>query len=206
MQPPQSQPLRQPLTGDTLHPQKTPKRPKRSAVEEARIRAQREAETFANSRRDPTKRERELSLPLPLPQKCDEITQRAPPKRQRPDPEPNSSNEYAPRRVSPDDDGRDDSEAEKKERYKRRLDMNRESAAVSRVRRRAYVKELEERLAGVEAEKLQLEGKLEIMMAQNESLKKQLENLFVMVASGRRPVYPPQSQAQPSGQPPGDGA
>lgn len=91
----------------------------------------------------------------------------------------------------------DDSEAEKQERYKRRLDMNRESAAVSRVRRRAYVKELEERLAAVEAEKLQLEGKLEIMMSQNESFKKQLEQLFVMVANGTRPRYAGQS-AQPS--------
>lgn len=85
----------------------------------------------------------------------------------------------------------DDSEAEKQERYQRRLDMNRESAAVSRVRRRAYVKELEERLASVEAEKFQLEGKLEIMMSQNESFKRQLTDLFVMVANGQRPVCPP---------------
>ena len=68
--------------------------------------------------------------------------------------------------------------------------MNRESAAVSRVRRRAYVKELEERLAAVEAEKLQLEGKLEVMQSQNESYKKQLDNLFMMVTSGARPTFP----------------
>lgn len=84
----------------------------------------------------------------------------------------------------------DDTGTEEEDRiskYKRRLAMNRESAAVSRVRRRAYIKELEERLATVEAEKFQLIGKLEAVMQQNTSMASQLDNLFLLVATGQHP-------------------
>lgn len=76
-------------------------------------------------------------------------------------------------------------------KYKRRLAMNRESAAISRVRRRAYIKELEERLASVEAEKFQLVGKLEAVMQQNVSMANQLDNLFLLVATGQHPTARP---------------
>lgn len=80
-------------------------------------------------------------------------------------------------------------EAKRSQQYQRRLDMNRKSAAVSRVRRRAYVKELEERLAAVEAEKFQMEGKLEIMMSQNESYKRRLDQLLLMmIRSPQKPI------------------
>lgn len=83
-----------------------------------------------------------------------------------------------------------DKEGKRTLQYQRRLDMNRKSAAVSRVRRRAYVKELEERLAVVEAEKFQLEGKLEIMISQNESYKRRLDKLLLMVLNGTQNAYP----------------
>lgn len=190
--------------GPGFFPPDRQKKPTRSAVEEARLRAQQEAESFANSRRDPTKREAGLmqsgnqSDGLGI----DIIGDRRSSKRARPNPEGSAAEGSSSRKGSrgqSDEKMRteEDSEAEKQERYKRRLDMNRESAAVSRVRRRAYVKELEERLAAVEAEKLQLEGKLEIMQSQNEGFKKQLDNLFMMVTSGRRPQYPPPPPQDP---------
>lgn len=194
-----------PSTG-VLPSKESARRPVRSAVEEARLRAQREAESFANSRRDPAKREASLAVVGSHSDASgkDGVGERRSSKRSRHEGERSSDGQACktgPSRASGDDKAKheDDSEAEKQERYKRRLDMNRESAAVSRVRRRAYVKELEERLAAVEAEKLQLEGKLEIMMSQNESFKKQLDNLFLMVTSGGRPNYPPPP-------PQGDGA
>lgn len=189
--------------------QELPRKPVRSAVEEARLRAQREAESFASSRRDPAKREASIAGSNMGSHSDgsgkDGYGERRASKRARP--ENDRSNEAqgsrrATSRGSPSDDKtkqEDDSETEKQERYKRRLDMNRESAAVSRVRRRAYVKELEERLAAVEAEKLQLEGKLEIMMSQNDSFKKQLDNLFLMVTNGGRPSYPPPPPQQGDG-------
>ena len=187
-----------------------PRKPVRSAVEEARIRAQREAETFANSRRGPAKKEASLAAST-LGSHSDQSGKdshcdRRSMKRHRHSNEKTTDMEIARRgssRLSPTHDKvrpEDDLDVEKQERYKRRLDMNRESAAVSRVRRRAYVKELEERLATVEAEKLQLEGKLEIMMSQNESFKKQLDNLFLMVTSRARPPFNPQPP------PPNDGS
>lgn len=181
------------------------RKPVRSAVEEARMRAQREAESFAHSRRDSAKREANLGSTLGSHSDGsgkEAYGDRRSSKRSMQDHDKDNDGQESRKtsKGSASDDKtkhEDDSDAEKQERYKRRLDMNRESAAVSRVRRRAYVKELEERLAAVEAEKLQLEGKLEIMMSQNESFKKQLDNLFLMVTSGRRPTYPP---------PPGEGA
>ncbi|KAI0562483.1 bZIP transcription factor [Gracilaria domingensis] len=169
------------LSTSVAHTRYSPKRkPVRSAVEEARLRAQREAETFAESRRP------KRDAPLITRQSDVSSWGEQPAKRLRTDDTPRSSDRDQP---LPKGAG-DESEVEKQQRYKRRLDMNRESAAVSRVRRRAYVKELEERLAAVEAEKLQLEGKLEIMLSQNESFKKQLEHLFMMVAGQRRtPPY-----------------
>lgn len=173
------------------------RKPVRSAVEEARLRAQREAESFANSRRDPAKREASITVPAAAAVRVDTweggtgVTERRP-KRIRTDDISEARRSNSKSSHDKDEKKEEDSEVEKQERYKRRLDMNRESAAVSRVRRRAYVKELEERLAAVEAEKLQLEGKLEIMQSQNDGFKKQLEHLFLMVASGRRPTYPPQ--------------
>lgn len=188
----------------------TKRRPRvlRSAVEEARLRAQQEAESYAHNRKDGVKRE-----PISISSASGTTIQGGSPgsaggapaqaaastigtdrcriiKRQRTDLTSAPHREGSvDRHENIANAAMDDSEAEKQERYKRRLDMNRESAAVSRVRRRAYVKELEERLAAVEAEKFQLEGKLEIMMTQNESFKRQLENLFMMVASGQRPVF-----------------
>lgn len=171
------------------------------------MRAQREAEFFANSRRDSAKREANLAGSTLGSHSegsgKEAYGDRRSSKRSRHDHDKDTDGQESRKTTSKgsasDDKTKheDDSDAEKQERYKRRLDMNRESAAVSRVRRRAYVKELEERLAAVEAEKLQLEGKLEIMMSQNESFKKQLDNLFLMVTGGRRPPYPP---------PPGEGA
>lgn len=189
----------------------TKRRPRavRSAVDEARLRAQREAETYAHSRRDGGKREvvtlssasgttvqgagstGSAGAIVTVAAPAAKLEKRKGVKRNRMDVN------GAHREGSLDHLGNvgnaaaDDSEAEKQERYQRRLDMNRESAAVSRVRRRAYVRELEERLAVVEAEKFQLEGKLEIMMSQNESFKRQLTDLFAMVANGQRPVCPP---------------
>lgn len=48
------------------------------------------------------------------------------------------------------------SENAKKARYQRRLALNRQSAAVSRLRRRQYLSDLESRLARVEAEKYEV--------------------------------------------------
>lgn len=170
----------------------------RSAVEEARLRAQREAESFAHSRRDSSKRDG-AGKSMDTGWETGSTERRG--KRTKTDVDigidVRKGGGSTTSAVQGEEGGakkEEDSEVEKQERYKRRLDMNRESAAVSRVRRRAYVKELEERLAAVEAEKLQLEGKLEIMLSQNEDLKKQLDRLFMMVASGRRPTYPPQEE------------
>lgn len=186
--------------GISLNAMTAPKRKvARSAVEEARLRAQREAESFANSRRDTSKRDG-AGKSMDGGWETGSTERRG--KRAKTDVDlsmdtrkgggsTTSAAQVEEGIIAKKDE---DSEVEKQERYKRRLDMNRESAAVSRVRRRAYVKELEERLAAVEAEKLQLEGKLDIMLSQNEDLKKQLDRLFMMVASGRRPTYPPQEE------------
>lgn len=192
----------------------------RSAVEEARIRAQREAESFANSRRAPAKKEGAVTGGGGQGSHSDASgresigERRAKRGRVREERDGGGSERGATAAATAtvttteERGGEEVGEVEKQERYKRRLDMNRESAAVSRVRRRAYVKELEERLATVEAEKLQLEGKLEIMMSQNDGFKKQLDNLFLMVTGGARPpLGPAQGQGQQGPPPPpqGDG-
>ncbi|PXF48185.1 Methyltransferase-like protein 5 [Gracilariopsis chorda] len=184
------------LSTPAVAPFSPPKRKAlRSAVEEARLRAQREAEHFAESRR-PRRQSARTRRPS---DSTVQWEQEHSPKRMRVDDNHSARGPSSDRDQPSASKTGDESENEKQQRYKRRLDMNRESAAVSRVRRRAYVKELEERLAIVEAEKLQLEGKLEIMMSQNESFKKQLEHLFLMVASGRRPTFNPSpSSLQPS--------
>lgn len=186
-------------------------------MEEARLRAQREAESYAYTRRDRDGVKREVShvgvvsQPVPLSATPVATGPERRSKRSRGDVQTNGHVDAGddPRLGGPGPGASlgDDSEAEKQERYQRRLDMNRESAAVSRVRRRAYVKELEERLAAVEAEKLQLEGKLEIMQSQNDSFKKQLDNLFMMVAGGRRPpLGAGMSSPPPPGTAPGPGS
>lgn len=84
-------------------------------------------------------------------------------------------------------DGEDDDEDSKSSRYKRRLALNRESAAVSRIRRRAYIKELEDRLARVEKEKHELIGQVQIMLSQNDKMSSQLTDCFRLVASLQKP-------------------
>jgi bZIP transcription factor len=65
----------------------------------------------------------------------------------------------------------------KKKRYQRRLELNRQSAAVSRVRRREYVKELEEKLVSVEKEKFKLQSQVDLMGDENSRLRTQMKNL-----------------------------
>lgn len=65
----------------------------------------------------------------------------------------------------------------KKRRYNRRLELNRQSAAVSRVRRRAYVKELEDKLVTVEQEKVKLERQVGYMNEENTRLREQMRQL-----------------------------
>jgi bZIP transcription factor len=77
----------------------------------------------------------------------------------------------------------DDDDDTKSSRYKRRLALNRESAAVSRIRRRAYIKELEDRLARVEKEKHELIGQVRIMLTQNDEMRSQLTECFRLVSA-----------------------
>lgn len=65
----------------------------------------------------------------------------------------------------------------RKKRYLRRLELNRQSAAVSRVRRREYVKELEDKLVGVEKEKYRLQGQVDTMGSENMRLRAQMRSL-----------------------------
>lgn len=73
----------------------------------------------------------------------------------------------------------------KKKRYNRRLELNRQSAAVSRVRRRAYVEELEGKLMHVEREKLSLEDQVAVMQSENHKLREQMRHLHDQLAAGR---------------------
>lgn len=68
-------------------------------------------------------------------------------------------------------------EERKRKRYERRLALNRESAAVSRVRRREYVKLLEERLVSAEKERVRLATELEDMQQQHNKLQEHLQKL-----------------------------
>lgn len=81
----------------------------------------------------------------------------------------------------------------KKKRYNRRLELNRQSAAVSRVRRRAYVEELEGKLIHVEREKLNLEDQVSVMQTENMKLREQMRHLHEQLSSSRTsaaPQYP----------------
>lgn len=75
----------------------------------------------------------------------------------------------------------------KKDSYQRRLALNRESAAVSRIRRREYIRQLEERLARAETNKNQLLGQVEIMVQQNKQMSQQLTACFQLMAANQRP-------------------
>lgn len=68
-------------------------------------------------------------------------------------------------------------EERKRKRYERRLALNRESAAVSRVRRREYVKLLEEQLVSAEKERVRLADELKDMQQQHSKLRKHLQKL-----------------------------
>lgn len=74
-------------------------------------------------------------------------------------------------------------EALKKKRYARRLALNRESAAVSRVRRREYVKLLEEQLVKAESERVRLASELSEMQQQHSKLREHLQKLESRVAA-----------------------
>lgn len=74
----------------------------------------------------------------------------------------------------------------KKKRYNRRLELNRQSAAVSRVRRRAYVEELEGKLILVEREKMTLEDQVSVMTNENGKLQQQLRHLHEQLSDSRR--------------------
>lgn len=77
----------------------------------------------------------------------------------------------------PTEDAKLTPEERKRKRYERRLALNRESAAVSRVRRREYVKLLEERLVGAEKERVRLATELEDMQRQHSKLREHLQKL-----------------------------
>jgi Basic region leucine zipper len=91
-----------------------------------------------------------------------------------------------------DDAGPSDADANlppdelRKKRYLRRLELNRQSAAVSRVRRREYVKELEDKLVGVEKEKYRLQGQVDSMGNENLKLRAQMKALQAQL--GRPPA------------------
>lgn len=76
-----------------------------------------------------------------------------------------------------DEDSKLSPEELKKKRYKRRLALNRESAAVSRVRRREYVKLLEEQLVKAEKERVRLATELTDMEKRHADLREHLSRL-----------------------------
>lgn len=78
----------------------------------------------------------------------------------------------------------------RKKRYKRRLALNRESAAVSRVRRREYVKLLEEHLVNAEKERVRLAGELNEMQRQHTKLRQHLQQLELQVQERGGPAPP----------------
>lgn len=78
---------------------------------------------------------------------------------------------------STDEDSKLSPEQLKQKRYQRRLALNRESAAVSRVRRREYVKLLEEQLVSAERERVKLATELSNMQRQHSKLRNHLEKL-----------------------------
>ena len=76
-----------------------------------------------------------------------------------------------------DEDSKLSTEDLRKKRYLRRLALNRESAAVSRVRRREYVKLLEEQLVNAEKQRVKLANDLSAMQVQHSELRKHLVHL-----------------------------
>lgn len=76
----------------------------------------------------------------------------------------------------------------RKKRYLRRLELNRQSAAVSRVRRREYVKELEDKLVGVEKEKYKLQSQVDAMGNENLKLRAQMKALQTQLGRPPAPV------------------
>lgn len=164
-----------------------------SAVEAARIQAQRTAESYAVLRKA-TASQAQLPAVRPQPQhsnllKSDfqgedgsgSMARSGSASRD----QPRFNTAHLTDGHSADDD--DDDDPTKSSRYKRRLALNRESAAVSRIRRRAYIKELEDRLAQVEKEKHELIGQVQIMLSQNEKMSSQLTECFRLVASIQKP-------------------
>jgi hypothetical protein len=86
----------------------------------------------------------------------------------------------------------------KKKRYQRRLELNRQSAAVSRVRRREYVKELEDKLVSVEKEKFKLQSQVDLMGDENTRLRSQMKALQSQL--GKPPTgEPSRTQRGPRG-------
>lgn len=65
----------------------------------------------------------------------------------------------------------------KQQKYRNRLRLNRESAAVSRVRRKEYVKLLEEQLVNAEKERVRLAAELMDMQKQQNKLREHLTEL-----------------------------
>lgn len=76
-----------------------------------------------------------------------------------------------------DEDSKLSAEDLRKKRYMRRLALNRESAAVSRVRRREYVKLLEEQLVNAEKERVRLATELSDMQRRHAELRENLIRL-----------------------------
>lgn len=64
-----------------------------------------------------------------------------------------------------------------KERYLKRLKQNHALASGTRVRRKEYVQELEDKLAGVKAERHTLKGQVDSMRSENRQLEVQMKNL-----------------------------
>ena len=68
-------------------------------------------------------------------------------------------------------------EERKRKRYERRLALNGESAAVSRVRRREYAKVLEDQLVSAEKERVRLATELSDRQLQNINLREHLQKI-----------------------------
>lgn len=84
----------------------------------------------------------------------------------------------------PEDDSKLSPDQLKQKRYQRRLALNRESAAVSRVRRREYVKLLEEQLVNAEKERVSLATQLAEMRKQHAKLQDHLKELEARMSEG----------------------
>lgn len=84
-------------------------------------------------------------------------------------------------KVQADEDSKLTPEQLRKKRYARRLALNRESAAVSRVRRREYVKLLEEQLVNAEKERVRLASELSDMQNRHAQLRENLAKLEATV-------------------------